>query len=238
VARLPSAAEPSPLTSIVLPVHNQAGHIERVVRGYLSELASLRSPYEIILVTNACRDESPDVCDRLASEDERIRHLAIDKSGWGAAVRAGLAEARGDLLCYSNSARTTPQILTLLLLYASVYPGVVVKANRRIRDSRRRRLGSLLYNLECRALFDLSVWDINGTPKVFPRSFEGLMELQRDDDLIDLEFVAVCRQREYPVVEVPILATIRYGGRSTTGYASALRMYLGAYRLWREQRSA
>ena len=45
-----------------------------------------------------------------------------------------------------------------------------MKANRKIRDNWRRRLGSLLYNLECRALFDLANWDINGTPKVFPRA--------------------------------------------------------------------
>jgi hypothetical protein len=30
---------------------------------------------------------------------------------------------------------------------------------------------------------------------------------------------------------VPLLATQRHGGRSTTNYSSALRMYVGAYRL-------
>lgn len=225
------------LVSIILPVHNQQEHIESVVRAYLAALGDVPAPCELILVTNACRDSSPEICDRLAAEDERVRHEPIEQAGWGAAVRAGIAVARGDLLCYTNSARTTPQILTLLLLYATVYPDVVVKANRRIRDSKRRRLGSLLYNLECRALFDLSVWDVNGTPKVFPRSFDRLLALERDDDLIDAEFVAVCREADYPVIEVPILATVRYGGRSTTGYGSAARMYAGALRLWRERRA-
>ena len=181
---------------------------------------------------------SPLVCDQIAASDARVRHIPLETRGWGAAVRAGLAAAKGELLCYTNSARTTPQILMLLLFYATTYPGIVVKANRRIRDDRRRRLGSLLYNLECRALFDLSVWDINGTPKLFPRSFDNLLRLKADDDLIDLEFLAVCRSAGYPVIEVPILATTRYGGRSTTGYRSALRMYVGAYRLWHRRRGA
>ena len=103
-----------------------------------------------------------------------------------------------------------------MLAYALAYPEVVLKANRRIRESRRRRLGSLLYNLECRALFDLSVWDINGTPKIFPRKFDQLLALRRDDDLIDAEFNIVCRDQGYPVLEVPILATERHGGKSTT----------------------
>ena len=72
-------------------------------------------------------------------------------------------------------------------------PKVVIKANRKIRESWRRRMGYLLYNLECRALFDLSVWDINGTPKVFPRSFTALLNLARDDDLsVALHRHALC----------------------------------------------
>jgi hypothetical protein len=90
-----------------------------------------------------------------------------------------------------------------------------------------RRLGSLLYNLECRALLDLANFDINGTPKAFPRSFSALSHMERNDDLIDAEFCALCRRYDYPVVEVPIPATPRHGGRSTTNLASAARMYQG-----------
>jgi glycosyltransferase involved in cell wall biosynthesis len=224
------------LVSIVLPVHDQEAHIQPVAETYVAALESAGLDFELLLVTNACRDRSPAICDALAASDGRIRHLPSEVAGWGAAVRCGLEAARGDYLCYTNSARTTPEILTLLLLYAKAYAGVIVKANRRVRDSRRRRLGSLLYNLECRALFDLSVWDINGTPKVFPRTFDRLLALTRDDDLIDVEFAAVCREEGYPLLEVPILATVRYGGKSTTGLGSAVRMYVGAFDLWRQRR--
>jgi hypothetical protein len=158
------------------------------------------------------------------------------EGGGGRAVRAGLAEARGELVCYTNSARTAPEMLTLCLVYAMAYPGVVVKANRRLRESWRRRLGSLLYNLECRALFDIAVWDVNGTPKVFPRRYEQLLALEREDDLIDAEFNWICKREGYPIVEVPILGTPRLGGKSTTNVRSALRMYVGAWKLSREAR--
>lgn len=225
------------LTSIILPIHNQEDHVEAILRGYLTALAPLLS-FELVVVTNGCTDGSPQLIARLAAEDPHIRHVDLETGGWGKAVKAGLAAARGDRLCYTNAARTTPEILTLMLAYAVAYPAVVLKANRRIRESRRRRLGSLIYNLECRALFDLSVWDINGTPKIFPRSFGKLLELRRGDDLIDAEFNIVCRREDYPVIEVPILATERHGGRSTTGYRSALRMYIGAYELRRELKEA
>jgi glycosyltransferase involved in cell wall biosynthesis len=212
-------------------VHNQADHLRGVVGGYVDALERLQRPYEVLLVTNGCTDASVEVATALADELPSVETFDLAQSGWGRAVKAGLHAARGDVLCYTNCARTTPEMLTLLMVYEHAYPQVVLKANRRIRDSWRRRLGSLIYNLECRSLFDLPVWDINGTPKLFPRSFEKLLALSRDDDLIDLEFIAVCQRERYPVLEVPLLATQRHGGRSTTNYASAVRMYWGAYRL-------
>jgi glycosyltransferase involved in cell wall biosynthesis len=223
----------SRLDSIILPIHNQAEHIRPVVSGHLDALHRTERDFELILVLNGCTDSSEKVCRQLVEEHEEVRMVVVAEGGWGRAVRAGLATAQGDLVCYANSARTTPEMLTLLLIYASAYPGVVLKANRRIRDSWFRRLGSLLFNLECRALFDLSVWDINGTPKVFPREFTRLLELQRDDDLIDLEFNVACQREGYPVIEVPLLATVRHGGRSTTNIRSALRLYFGAWRMRR-----
>ena len=225
------------LVSIVLPVHNQADHIATVVDEYEAALARLPSPHELVLVVNGSSDASWLACQALAARHPAVRCIGTAQAGWGLAVRLGLTEAKGDLLCYTNSARTSPSDLVLLLLYGTAYPDVVVKANRKIRESGRRRVGSLLYNLECRALFDLASWDINGTPKVFPRTFDRLLALTRDDDLIDVEFVVTCRRQGYPMIEVPIFSTRRHGGRSTTTYSSALRLYWGAGRFWRARRA-
>jgi glycosyltransferase involved in cell wall biosynthesis len=216
------------LVSVVLPVHDQADHIGAVVGEYLDALGRLPFAHELVLVPNGSRDPSERVCAELATAHATVRNEPLERGGWGRAVRHGLAAARGDLLCYTNSARTTVPDLTIAILYAATFPGTVVKANRKIRERWTRRLGSLLYNLECRALFDLSCWDVNGTPKVFPRSCDRLLALTRDDDLIDAEFVLVCRQAGYPLLEVPIFSSRRYGGRSTTNLRSAFRMYWGA----------
>lgn len=219
------------LASVILPVHNQADHLETLVHDYLDALARLPMRRQIVLVPNACRDRTSEICHRIAADDPAVRVVELERGGWGRAVRAGLASADGDVLCYTNSARTPPQMLALTLLYSSSYPDVVVKAQRRIRDNWRRQLGSLLYNLECRVLFGLASWDINGTPKVFPRRFTKLLELTSDDDLIDAEFVVRCKREGYPIVEVPSTITVRHGGSSTTNYGSAVRMYRGAYAL-------
>ncbi len=224
------------LVSIILPVHNQADHVAPVVEEYESALLGVPTPHEIVLVANNCSDDSFAVCRRLAERYPSVHVVSTEQGGWGHAVLLGLEAAKGDLLCYTNLARTHSKDLTLIVLYATIYPNVVVKANRKIRDNWHRRLGSLLYNLECRALFDLSYWDINGTPKVFPRSFSRLLSLTRRDDIIDAEFSAVCRREQYPVLEVPIFSNLRHGGRSTTTYLSAFKLYWGAWELWRTMR--
>lgn len=222
--------------SIVLPVHNQEDHIAAIVESYIKALAVVPVSYELILVTNACRDRSGQICQELCKQYESLVTINSEAGGWGLAVKLGLAKAKGDILCYTNSARTAAEILTLTILYALAFPQVVIKAERKIRDSWRRRLGSLIYNLECRALFDLPIWDVNGTPKIFPRSFAKLLSLSRGDDLIDVEFLAICRRENYPILEVPVLSTKRHGGKSTTNYGSAIKMYWGAYQLWQSMR--
>ena len=222
------------LVSLILPVYNQGDHIQQIVEEYIQALNRISTPYELILVVNNSRDNSITVCQELAGKYSFVRVLESKEGGWGLAVRLGLKATQGDLICYTNSARTSPQDLQLLLLYAIANPGVIIKANRKIRENWRRRLGSLLYNLEVRALFDVPYWDINGTPKVFPRQCDQLLRLSSNDDLIDAEFNAICAHEDYHLLEVPILSTRRHGGKSTTRLKSAFRMYIGAYRLWQQ----
>jgi glycosyltransferase involved in cell wall biosynthesis len=225
-----------PLISIVLPVYHQADHIAAIIERYETALARLPYSHECILVVNGEGDRSPEVCQALAEQYEPVRTIFSAEPGWGRAVRTGLAAARGELLCYTNSARTQASDLTLLILYAIANPGAIVKAHRRSRESWDRKIGSFLYNLECRALFDLPTWDINATPKVFSAEVYAAIQPQADGDLIDLEFYVKCKQLDIVILEVPIYSMTRHGGKSTTNYRSALSLYQGAFQLWQSLR--
>jgi glycosyltransferase involved in cell wall biosynthesis len=225
-------AENAPYASLILPIHNQAEHIAIVVHGFLADLAKLDHRCELILVPNGCRDASAEICAQLAAQyPDDVQMVELEHGGWGRAINAGLEIARGEIVGYTNSARTTPAVATLMVAYAIAYPNAVLKASRRVRESMSRKLGSAIYNLECRRLFDLSTWDIDGTPKLFPRSFHHLLSIDSGAELYDLELMRACRYAGYPVVEIPIFETERFGGRSTTTYRSAARMLLGAYRM-------
>lgn len=225
-----------PLVSIVLPVYGQADHMGHVLGELDSAVQALDVGYEFVLVVNGPADASLDACQTIAAANPAVRVLHTPLKGWGRAVRIGLEASQGDIICYTNAARTGARELTLVLRHVLLDPNVVVKATRKIRESGRRRIGSLLYNLECRALFDLAGWDINGTPKAFSRKFGRLLELTRTDDLIDLEFAVICREEGYPLIETPIFSTRRWSGRSTTTWRTAFRLYWGAFDFWRQRR--
>jgi len=224
------------LVSIILPLYRQAAHVESTVRGYEHALEDLPIAHETILVLNGRDDGSLAICRGLERDFAPVRVAVHDRMGWGSAVRRGLREARGDVICYTNSARTSADTLAMILGYALSLPGVVIKANRKTRDSAWRHLGSLIFNLQCRSLFDLSNFDVNGTPKVFPGSASKLLELRREDDLIDAEFLAVCRQEGYLILEVPVIVTKRHAPGSTTNLTSALKLYWGAIHLRNQMR--
>ncbi len=229
--RQPAATDqPVETISIVLPVPQFDRQVLSTVDRYRETAEELGVALELIVVTPVVKQAQK------VPAGAAIRILELVDWSWGRAVRRGLAQAKGDVLGYTNLNRTSAETLALMLAYTLSYRGVVLKANRRTRDSVAQRLGSLLFNAECWKLLDLASWDINGTPKMFPRACSRLLELRRDDDLIDAEFMLVCQDENYPLLEIPTSAVPQRRDWPRTSLRQALRMYVGAFQLWRERR--
>jgi hypothetical protein len=214
--------------SIILPVDGRDEPIlSRTLSAYASWLDDSGHTWEILMVPSGHMREQ--------AEPPATRIGAIKAcspvEGWGAAIIAGLRASRGDLLCYTNWRRTSVNVLQQMLGLAVRNQEIVVRANRRTRDTRVGRLGSLLFNLECRLVLNVPAWDINGTPKIFPRAFSELLDLRETGDLIDAEFAAICEQRDYPVIEIPVDASLSPELTDARDLWSALRMYTGLIRL-------
>jgi hypothetical protein len=232
----PPAAPTMPAISLVLPL--SAGDVSTGanVQAYADRLPALGAPAEIVLVGDGT-EEVDELCQMLNRRHPEIVRICAEKSRrWGEAIRSGLRAATGDVLAYTNAARTPPEALIAALTYALRDEEVVVRTNRRTRDTLVQKLGSLLFNVECRLVLGVSSWDVNGTPKVFRRSHTRLLELRRADDLIDAEFTVVCERAGYPVIEVAQLVRPDAARRSVD-LRAALRMYAGVYQLRREMSS-
>jgi len=83
------------LISIVLPVHNQGDHICCLVESYRAALAAqVVIPFEIVLVTNACTDSSPQMCQALAARYATSKPSIFRKARLGVALFESRTEER------------------------------------------------------------------------------------------------------------------------------------------------
>jgi glycosyltransferase involved in cell wall biosynthesis len=217
----------NPHVSVVLPCRNQADHLGRLLGEYLHALDGVS--FELIVVPNASVDDTLAIAKDFARRDARIRLVDNPAGGWGASVRAGLDAACGDVLVYTNSARTDPAMLPPLL--DRHRPDRLVKLRRVQRHDAIRSFASWVYNGEARLLFGVRSADVNGTPKIFAADFYRNLRMTTTGDLFDLELMHHARRAGLVVDEVPIPGFRRHGGRSTTTLRSAWNMYFGAVRL-------
>src|SRR4051812_9531122 len=103
------------MLSVILPCRNQADHIGQVLLRYIAPLESGGRPFELVVAPTASTDGPHEVVERLGAADPRIRVVSNPHGGWGLSVRTGLDAARGSVLCYTNTARTDPEILPRFL---------------------------------------------------------------------------------------------------------------------------
>ena len=86
-----------PLVSVVAPMHDEAGTVERFHERVAAALEGER--WELVVVDDGSTDGTGDTLARLADADDRVRLVVLSRSfGHQAALTAGLEHARGDVV--------------------------------------------------------------------------------------------------------------------------------------------
>ncbi|MGH2911980.1 MAG: glycosyltransferase family 2 protein, partial [Solirubrobacteraceae bacterium] len=85
------------LLSVVAPVYNEEELVEAFVKRACAAVADYT--FELVLVNDGSSDRTPDLLDRLAAADARVRVIHLSRNfGHQAALTAGLEHARGDVV--------------------------------------------------------------------------------------------------------------------------------------------
>ena len=96
--------------SVVLPAYNEADTIAETVSVTLSTLSDFlpAGSFEVIVAEDGCSDETPIIADRLAAEDDRVRHVHSDgRLGRGKALERAFRAANGETLAYLDTDMAT-----------------------------------------------------------------------------------------------------------------------------------
>jgi glycosyltransferase involved in cell wall biosynthesis len=183
--------------------------------------------YEILIVDDASTDSSGVIADELAANNRSIRviHHEVNRK-LGGTMRTGFAEARGDVVLYTDA--DMPFDLADLgkaLRLMHVYDADIVAAYRfdRTAEGSKRTLYSYVYNSLVRFAFGLRIRDVNFAFKVVRRNVLEHVELQSEGSFIDAELLAKAQRMGFHIVQFGVDYFPRYRGTSTLSSATVIK---------------
>jgi polyisoprenyl-phosphate glycosyltransferase len=103
------------LLSVVAPMFDEEETVDLFYERLRTALGGLA--FELIVVDDASRDQTPELLDRLADADPRVRVLHLSRNfGHQAAITAGLEHARGDVLAMMDGdLQDPPELIPAML---------------------------------------------------------------------------------------------------------------------------
>ena len=89
-----------PEISVIVPVYKVEKYLDRCVRSLLRQTFD---DLEIILVDDGSPDSCGSMCDAWAEKESRIWVIHKENGGLSSALNAGLAQAHGKYICFTDS---------------------------------------------------------------------------------------------------------------------------------------
>src|SRR5436190_18552556 len=137
----PGTAKPAErrldLLSVVAPMYNEEGTAEELYSRVVGALEGI--PFELLLVDDFSTDATPEILDRLAANDPRVKVLYLSRNfGHQAALTAGLEHAAGDAVVMLDGDLQDPPevILEMLSRWREGYDVVYGQRARRAGETR------------------------------------------------------------------------------------------------------
>ena len=199
--------------SLVIPAHNAAHVIEQSVREYYNLFHQSFEPFEIIVVCNACSDNTAVIAGQLA-KNFPLDVLDIPQRGKGNALIKGFVKAKYGIMGFLDvdnpfePARILEMARSVQRNYCDVaiatkYLQGAMKGKRGIRDSNMRRLVALGGQAFAWLLFGLKFRDTQAGAKFFSHTvWESI-----DKHFIcigfdfDIEFLYKVMKKDFTVAE-------------------------------------
>ena len=198
--------------SIVIPVYNEKDTIREIVDRVLKVETGLEK--ELVIVDDFSKDGTREILDKLG--DPRIRVILQPKNmGKGAALRAGFAQAQGDIVLVQDAdLEYDPREYPVLLAPILDGRADVVYGSRFLSGPHRvlffwHYVANRMLTTFCNVLANLNLTDMETCYKVFKKDVLSRIQLKSDRFGFEPEVTLKVAELRCRIYEVPI----SYSGR-------------------------
>ena len=212
---IPAPVAPAPIElSVVIPAYNEAARVGDTVRRILDYLERRGKSFELLLVDDGSRDGTLQAGREAAAGDSRLLTVRLERNlGKGAAVRAGVLQARGERVLFSDADLSTP-IEELEKLEDALEGGVgaafasraLPASNVAVRQPLYRQSMGKIFNLFVQLLVLPGVRDSQCGFKLFRADVaqEAFRHGRLNGFCFDVEILFLIRRQGIPMREVPV----------------------------------
>jgi glycosyltransferase involved in cell wall biosynthesis len=212
--------------SVVIPVYDEAENIDPLIREIHGVLDGLGKSYEIVIVDDGSRDATFSVLSRLYEEQNSLRVVRLKRNfGQTAAMAAGLAHARGDIVVMMDGdGQNDPADIPRLLTKVNEGQDLVAGWRHNRQDAfLSRRLPSLIANRLISWTTRVKLHDYGCTLKAMRKEIAGDLKLYGD---MHRFIPAIAFERGARITELRVNHRPRLHGRSKYGITRILRVVL------------
>lgn len=213
------------LISLVIPVYNEQKNLPELIQRCLAVGADLSGDFELILVDDGSSDASADLIGEFADkEPEHVVAVLLNRNyGQHAAVLAGMAEARGDVVVtldadLQNPPEEIPKLLEAIRGGCDVAAGV----RQRRRDSRFRVTASRWMNWIMQKITGVRVGDYGCMLRAYRRDIvDAVLECEERSAYIP----ALANSFAGNIADVEVAHAERSAGESKYSVGKLLNLY-------------
>ncbi len=202
--------------SVFYPAYNDEGSIRSLVERTLQLLPALTDDFEIIVVNDGSRDNTPAILDEMARKLPHVRVIHHPQNrGYGGALCTGILTATKDWVFYTDGdaqydVNELRNLVTLVRDDLDVVNGYKLKRA----DNRRRIVLGGIYKRLSRALFDLPIRDVDCDFRLMRRAVIQGIDLRSTSGVVCTEMIYRLHQAGARFVETPVHHYARMHGQS------------------------
>jgi dolichol-phosphate mannosyltransferase len=199
------------MLSVIIPAHNEEGHIAETVQNLATALRKAGIAHEILVINDNSSDGTERILATLSTAGIGVRYINNPRpNGFGFAVRRGLAEFRGEAVAIvmadgsDNPADVVAFYRKLESGYDCVFGSRFVPGGRVIDYPKFKLVLNRLANLMIRTLFVIRYNDVTNAFKLYRRSaIAGVQPLLSHHFNLTVELPLKCIIRGYHYTVVP-----------------------------------